>query len=243
MDLTSLEECLVDFELSISGTKNGLIVLNMDSRVQYIPWYIAEHACEYAFRALTKAINNLNERRAELKEHRIDDSKVESPRVDSQNTHRENTKNTEQPSKNEVQKKDHSKVEKKQDKNHSRNEKDNTKNFLSINLNSEQISRLISSGAIYENESNIQGNSLKAHSSVVDKLVTIAFDSRKELCYSKVTKISDNSIEIKIISNGGKCHIKLDQDTKGLHEGDHIIITKGKSNRWSFIARLDKMEY
>lgn len=242
-DLTSLEEFLADFELRISGTKNGVIVLHIDSRVQYIPWHIAEHACEYAFRVLTKSISQLNERRAEPKEHKIDDSKVDNARVDHQNAYKENTKNTEQAFKNEIQKKDHSKVEKKQDKNHSRNEKDSTKNLISINLNAEQISRLMASGSLYENESNISGNTLKAHASIVDKLLTIAFDSRKELCYSKIIKILDNSIEIKIISNGSKCHIKLDQDTKGLHEGDHIIITKGKSNRWSFIARLDKMEY
>jgi polyribonucleotide nucleotidyltransferase len=216
-DLNYNEGNISDISLDLAGTKNGITAVQLDSKIPFVPWYILEHSLQYGSNAILKGIKNLN---------KTDVNHVQ------QDTNTESEKNPNEPRSSDSYKT--------QIKNHEqkKNNKENPK--IVLQLDEIQINRLIQA-KVEDSDTHINETMLITNSANINKLLSIALDSSKEVFYSRVSKIVGDSVDLQIISNNTKIQIKKEA-APDLVPGQMVAISKGKFGRWVLITKLDKKQ-
>jgi hypothetical protein len=258
-------------DLKVAGTHKGFTSIQMDLKVQYLPWDIFRKALSYSFSQLKVVIQKIEkEISGSFSGHTNEGSfllepstnqkevinkiieKVNDKRsfgeavkqgVEIKNKGRESIAESSIPNKEPpvLQKMEN---DQKQDLTNIGNadQEEKKKNF-SFRLSVEKVNLLkpmlenlrseTQSNIYIKNESiNIYGNNLEKTCS---KILSLAYQSEKELQYAKVEKISDKTIDFVLIE-GKKASIAKNDRIPELKKGSNIIVYKGR--KWTFFDIL-----
>lgn len=80
VDLTEIEDFLSDMDLKVAGTHNGFTVIQMDLKVQYLPWDVFKKALAYSFSQLKSVIHKIEKDVTDPNEQPVPERRVEQHR-------------------------------------------------------------------------------------------------------------------------------------------------------------------
>ena len=118
-----------------------------------------------------------------------------------------------------------------------RDNKNKDNKSILIRFDESQITRL-TEARLPPDEGSINGKILTATPQHINKILKIALNSNKDLHFGKVSKITDDNVDL-ILSNNSICQIKPNTE---LVPDQYVAISKGKFGRCSLVTVLDKAD-
>ena len=272
VDLTELEDSLSDMDLKVAGTHKGFTSIQMDLKVQYLPWDIFKKALSYSFSQLKVVIQKIEKEiigsspehstlnaLPSLPEPAVNQKEITHKIIEKVNEKRNFTDGVKQKIeiKNEAREllaepnvaskqisPHKAESNQKQDLVNKNNidQEEKNQNF-SLRLSVEKINLLkpMLENLRSETQSNIyiKNESINIYSSNLEKtcskILSLAYQTEKELHYAKVEKISDKTIDFVLIE-GKKGSIAKNDRIPELKKGSNIIVYKGR--KWTFFNIL-----
>jgi len=230
-DMSEVEDMLVsDMDMKLAGNHKGYTAIQMDLKIPFLPWSVFESAMNYGSLQLGKVLTSMKQFESNKNNSQPVPHNKQQVHAIQAHINQESQNSETEPA----------------DKGADKKEKSSSK--FTLKLTNEQIDLVQKSGLLenLKKESqttvNIKGQLLivqgKNVNTSINKILTTAYESQKELHLGKLSTLSVDRAEV-VLLTGRKCVIGTEDVTDELKEGLKVIIYKGRSGKWTFYSVLD----
>ena len=250
VDLTQIEDFLSDMDLKAAGTSKGFTTIQMDLKIPYLPWDVFKKSISYSFTQLKDVIQKIQDvipapskqKSPQIQvAHTLNQNRENKNHIENKNKDDENFNNFKKKIEENLNKPKESNT-KEESRPKEKQEKDRSEGFSiklpleNVSIIQQQLEKLRSEtqSSIYIKNDRINVYS-KELGSTISKILSIGYQSQKELNYAKIEKISGNTVGFVLIG-GRKGSFTPNEDLEKFKEGISIVVYRGR--KWTLFAIL-----